>query len=87
MKPMTEATKALTIFALEKLRLLSASKGKEAWPSWEMELASSTENGTVPVANKVTNSKCGPDSGMMPMRTAKSIIQGMLLLISASISK
>lgn len=87
MKPMTEATKALTIFALAKLRLLSASKGREAWPSWEMLFANNTENGTVPVANRVTNSRCGPDSGMMPMRTAKSIIQGMLLLISASMSK
>ena len=84
---MIAATKALTIFALTKLRLLSAKSGNEACPSCEMELAISTENGTVPVANKVTKSKCGPDSGMMPMRTANRIIQGMLLLISVSISK
>lgn len=84
---MTAATKALTIFALTKLRLLSAKSGKEAWPSCEMLLANSTENGTVPVANKVTNNKCGPDSGMMPMRRANKIIQGMLLLISVSMSK
>ena len=81
---MIAATSVLTIFAFKKLRLLSASSGSEAWPSCEMELASNTENGTVPVANKVTNSRCGPDSGMMPTKTANSIIQGMLLLISCS---
>ena len=81
------ATSVLTIFAFRKLRLLSANSGNEAWPSCEMELAKSTEKGTVPVANKVTNSKCGPDSGMMPTKTANNIIQGMLLLISVSISK
>ena len=84
---MIAATNVLTIFAFKKLRLLSAKRGSEACPSCEMELAKSTENGTVPVANKVTNSKCGPDSGMMPTRTAKRIIQGILLLISVSISK
>ena len=81
---MTAATNVLTIFAFKKLRLLSASSGSEAWPSCEMELTSNTENGTVPVANKVTNSKCGPDSGIMPTKTASRIIQGMLLLISCS---
>ena len=84
---MAAATIVLTIFAFRKLRLLSAKRGNEACPSCEMELAKSTENGTVLVANKVTNSKCGPDSGMMPTRTAKSIIHGILLLISVSMSK
>lgn len=81
---MTAATSALTIFAFTKLRLLSANSGNEACPSCEMELANSTENGTVPVANKVTNSKCGPDSGMIPTKTANKIIHGMLLEISCS---
>lgn len=81
---MIAATKALIIFALTKLRLLSAKSGSEACPSCEMELANSTENGTVPVANKVTNSRCGPDSGMMPMSTANNNIQGILLEISCS---
>ena len=84
---MTAATRALTIFALTKLRLLSARSGREAWPSCEMELASSTENGTVPVANKVTNSKCGPDSGMIPIRTANRIIHRMLSFIHDSMLK
>ena len=82
---MTAATSVLTTFAFTKPRLLSAKSGSEACPSCEMELASSTEKGTVPVANKVTNSKCGPDSGMMPTKTANSIINGMtsfLLLIN-----
>ena len=87
MYPATAATKALTIFALRKLRLLSANKGREACPSCEMLLANSTEKGTVPVANKVTNSRCGPDSGIMPTKTANRIIHGMLLLIRVSISK
>ena len=77
----------LTTFAFKKLLLLSASKGREACPSCEMELASRTEKGTVPVAKRVTNSKCGPDSGMMPTKTANRIIHGMLLLISVSMSK
>ena len=84
---MTAATSMLTIFAFTKLLLLSASSGNEACPSCEMELANSTENGTVPVANKVTNSKCGPDSGMMPTKTANKIIHGMLLLMRVSMSK
>ena len=84
---MMAATRALMIFAFKKLRLLSAKSGKEACPSCEMELANSTENGTVPVANKVTNSKCGPDSGIMPMRTANNIIHRMLSLIHDSMLK
>ena len=84
MYPVAAATMALTIFAFTKLRLLSANKGKEACPSCEMLLANSTEKGTVPVANKVTNSRCGPDSGMMPIKTANRIIHGMLLLIRCS---
>ena len=84
---MTAATKALIIFALAKPLLFSAKSGNEACPSCEMLLANSTENGTVPVANKVTNSRCGPDSGMMPTSTANKIIHGMLLLISVSMSK
>ena len=84
---MMAATRALMIFAFKKLRLLSAKSGKEACPSCEMELANSTENGTVPVANKVTNSKCGPDSGIMPMRTANNIIHKILSLIHNSMLK
>ena len=84
---MIAATNALMIFAFTKLRLLSAKSGKEACPSCEMELANNTEKGTMPVANKVTNSKCGPDSGMMPMRTANKIIHRMLSVIHDSILK
>ena len=84
---MMAATKVLMIFALAKLLLLSANKGNEACPSCEMELANSTENGTTPVANKVTNTRCGPDSGMMPMSTANRIIQGMLSLTHDSMWK
>ena len=84
---MIAATSALMIFALMKLVLLSASSGRAACPSCEMELANNTENGTMPVANKVTNSKCGPDSGMMPTNNASRIIHGMLELIHDSMSR
>ena len=77
---MMAAATALMSFAFTKLRLFSANSGSEACPSCEMLLASSTENGNTPAANKVMNTKCGPDSGMMPMSTAKRIIQGMLSL-------
>lgn len=84
---MTAATSALMIFAFTKLRLLSASSGREACPSCEIELANSTEKGTVPVANRVTNSMWGPDSGMMPTNTANKIIHRMLELIHDSMSR
>ena len=82
-----EATKMLMILALAKLRLLSANKGREACPSCEMELANKTEKGTVPVAKRVTKSMWGPDSGMMPTKTASRIIQGILELIHVLMSK
>ena len=84
---MMAATSMLMIFAFKKLRLLSASNGREACPSCEMELANSTENGTMPVANSVTNNMCGPDSGMIPTKTANRIIQRMLELIQDSMSR
>ena len=77
----------LTTLAFKKLILLSASSGREACPSCEMELASNTLKGVMPVANKVTNSKCGPDSGMIPINTANRIIHGMLELIHDSMSR
>ena len=81
------ATIMLMNLAFTKLPLLSARSGSEACPSCEMELARSTEKGTVPVANKVTKSMCGPDSGMIPINTANRIIHGMLELIHDSMSR
>lgn len=54
------ATITLMILAFRKLVLLSAKSGREACPSWEMELAKSTENGTTPVANSVTKACAAP---------------------------
>lgn len=82
-----DATKALIILAFTKLLLSSAKSGNAACPSCEMELASRTEKGTTPVAKRVTNSKCGPDSGMSPIKTAKAIIHNMLSLINSSMWK
>lgn len=84
---MTAATMVLMAFAFKKPRLLSANSGREACPSCEMELAKSTEKGTMPVANSVTKSMCGPDSGMMPTSTANRIIHRMLELIHDSMSR
>ena len=46
MLPMRMAKRALTTFATRKLRVLEASRGREVWPSWDMELVSRTEKGT-----------------------------------------
>lgn len=57
------------------------------WPSCDMELDSSTENGTNPLAKSVTKIMCGPDSGMIPIKTASSIMNGILSLVHDAISK
>ena len=68
-------------------RMLSAISGSDAWPSWLMQEARRTGRGTMPVAYSVTKIRCGPDSGMMPMSVARSIIRAVLSLIQPSMSK
>lgn len=65
------AKRALIIFAIRKLRVLEASKGRDVWPSWDMELVNNTENGTKPPANREMNTMWGPDSGIIPTRAAR----------------
>ena len=74
-------------FAFGNPILLSANNGIDECPSCETELASNTEKGITPDANNITKIKCGPDSGIMPIRTANKIIHGILELIRDSISK
>ena len=52
MLPTRIAKIALRIFATRKLRVLEASNGREVWPSCDMELVRSTENGTIPPAKR-----------------------------------
>ena len=84
MNPAASATTQLMIFAQRKLFLLSASSGNDACPSCEIELARRTGNGTIPVAYRVTNTMCGPDSGMIPINVARITIKAVLLLIQSS---
>ena len=59
MKPAASARTDLSSLAQTKLLLFSARRGRHAWPSWDMELASRTEKGSIPDANMVTNTICG----------------------------
>ena len=55
---------AMTVFislTVSQLRLFSAISGRQACPSWEMQLASRTGNGRIPAANIDTKTRCGPD--------------------------
>lgn len=65
------AKRALIIFAIRKLRVLDASRGREVWPSCDMELVNNTENGTMPPAKSEMNTICGPDSGIIPIKAAR----------------
>jgi len=49
------ARKHLISLSLTKSLRLSAIRGRQAWPSCEMQLASRTGSGMMPEANKVTN--------------------------------
>ena len=51
-----------------------------------MQLARRTENGRMPEAYMVTKMRCGPDSGINPMRTARRIIIQTLPRIQVSMS-
>ena len=86
MNPAARAIADLSSFAHTKLRLFSAKRGRQAWPSCDMELANSTGNGSIPEANIVTNMMCGPDCGIRPMRTAMKIIIQVLPFIHDSMS-
>jgi hypothetical protein len=46
--------------------------GSMPCPSWTAELASKTLNGIAPWANSVTKIRCGPDSGISPVKPAIS---------------
>lgn len=84
MNPAASATAQLISFAHKKLFLLSAISGSEACPSCDIELARRTGNGTIPAAYNVMNIICGPDSGMIPINVARTIIRAVLLLIQWS---
>ena len=71
MLPTRIAKIALRIFATRKLRVLEASNGREVWPSCDMELVRSTENGTIPPAKREMKTMCGPDSGIIPIKAAR----------------
>ena len=86
MKPAASARTDLSSLAQTKLLLFSARRGRHAWPSWDMELASRTEKGSIPDANMVTNTICGPDCGISPMITAMNTIRAVLPLIQVSMS-
>ena len=80
---------AMTVFislTVSQLRLFSAISGRQACPSWEMQLASSTGNGRIPAANIDTKTRCGPDSGISPAATAITSISQMFPLIQVSMS-
>ncbi len=47
-----------------------AKSGNMACPSCTIELVTSTESGTIPFANIITNKRCGPDSGIKPTSPA-----------------
>ena len=49
-KPARRAMAQLMSFAAAKLFLSSARRGREEWPSWEMQLARRTGRGTMPLA-------------------------------------
>ena len=46
-------------------------------PSCAIELANNTEKGIKPLANIITKINCGPDSGMIPIRTLIIMINHM----------
>lgn len=82
--PAATAMQKLMSFAIAKLFLSSASKGSDECPSWDMQLARSTGNGTIPPAKSDTKTICGPDSGMSPIAAARSIITAVFSLIQLS---
>ena len=46
------------------------NNGSIPCPSCTIELVSKTENGIKPPAKRVTNKRCGPDSGIKPTNAA-----------------
>lgn len=75
---------ALSSLAPMKLRLLFASNGSDAWPSCDMQLASNTDTGVIPVAYRLRNIICGPESGIIPISDASSISVNVLDFIHGS---
>ena len=64
-----KAGMVLMIVAHTADRLSIAIRGKRASPSWERALPNNAAKGTRPRVKRVTKILCGPQPGMIPIKT------------------